>query len=352
MPHRPVGPKAAIAMPVRFTAIFIFLSSPCLAQFKSTVPLVVAPTTVTDAKGHYVDGLTIDDLILYDNNVPQAIHMDWMLYPIDLVVAVQTSSNSGAVIDKLGGSGILFTQLLAGDAGETAVVSFSDEVKLHQDFTGNPDLVIHALRMLRMEGGDAHMLDALRQALVMLEKRPPGRRRIILMIAEKRDRGSEAKLDEVMERVQRLNAAVYWLTYSPLLEPFTVKSKTAEDLKPEAERIKTRQCALCPGPDDTPVPPDLGPGGAIYAIGELLRLHKPDLSVLFTKSTGGETMSFLKKKALEQTIQRVSEEVHRQYLLSFEPKAGKPGEYHAIRVAVKNQPDLVAKTRNGYWAVQ
>jgi len=58
--------------------------------------------------------------------------------------------------------------------------------------------------------------------------------------------------------VQLLNAAVYWLTYSPLLEPFTVKPKTAEDLKPEAERIKVQQCALCPPPDDTPVPPDLG----------------------------------------------------------------------------------------------
>ena len=65
------------------------------------------------------------------------------------------------MIDKLGGSGILFTQLLAADAGETAVISFSDDVKVHQDFTGNPDLVIHALRMLRKEGDGAHMLDAI-----------------------------------------------------------------------------------------------------------------------------------------------------------------------------------------------
>jgi hypothetical protein len=41
--------------------------------------------------------------------------MDWAAYPIGLVVAVQTSANSGAVIDKLGGSGILFSQLLAAE---------------------------------------------------------------------------------------------------------------------------------------------------------------------------------------------------------------------------------------------
>ena len=232
------------------------------------------------------------------------------------------------------------------------MISFSDEVKIHQDFTGNPDSVIHALRMLRKEGGAAHMLDALSQALLMLEQRPAGRRRIILMVAEKRDRSSQAKLPEVMERVERLNAAVYWLTYSPLLQPYTVKAKTAEDEKPEAERIKMRQCALCPAPDDTAAPPDMGPGGAIYGIGELMRLHQPDLSSLFAKTTGGRTLNFLKKNALEQAIQLVGEEVHRQYVLSFQPKGGEPGKFHNIRVAVKARPDLLAKTRDGYWALQ
>ena len=337
---------------MRLPTAIVLLTCPCWAQFKSTVPLVVAPATITDSKGRTIDGLTPGDLILYDNNVPQKIQLDWMTYPIDLVVAVETSENSGAVIDKLGGSGILFAQLLAADAGETAVISFSDDVKIHQDFTSNPDLIIHSLRMLRKEGENAHMLDAMRQALVMLEHRPPGRRRIILMIAERRDRASEVKLPAVMEQVERINAAVYWLTYSPLLEPFTVKPKTAEDLKPEAERIKVQKCALCPAPDDTAVPPDLGPGGYVYAIRELIRLHKPDLSSLFTKTTGGRELSFLKKSALEQAIQLVSEEVHRQYILSFEPKGGEPGTFHTIRVAVNGRPELKVKTRDGYWVVQ
>ena len=337
---------------MRLAAAILLLVSTGRAQFKSTVPLVVAPTTVKDSKGRYVDGLTPQDLILYDNNVPQAIQMDWMTYPIDLVVAVQTSANSGAVIDKLGGSGILFTQLLAADAGETAVISFSGEVKVHQDFTGDPDRVIHALRMLRKEGGSAHMLDALRQSLVMLERRPAGRRRIILMIAEKRDRGSKTNLAEVMARVERLNAAVYWLTYSPFLEPFTVRPKTAEDLKPIEQRIRVRQCAWCPGPDTTGVPADLGPGGFRYGLGELMRLHQQDLSSLFTRTTGGQTLSFLKKNGLEQAIQLVGEEVHRQYILSFEPKGGEPGKFHAIRAVVKDRPELQARTREGYWALE
>ena len=81
-------------------------------------------------------------------------------------------------------------------------------------------------------------------------------------------------------------------------------------------------------------------------------MHKPDLSSLFTKTTGGRTLNFLKKSALEQAIQLVSEEVHRQYILSFEPKGSQPGEFHTIRVAVKDRPELHAKTRDGYWALQ
>ena len=336
---------------MRPSAVATLLALTASAQFKSTVPLVVAPTTITDSHGHNIEGLTIDDLILYDNNVPQKVQLDWSPFPIDLVVTVQISANSGAVIDKLGGSGILFTQLLAADAGETAIISFSGEVRLHQGFTADPDAVIHAMRMLRKEGDNARTLDALIQSCAMLERRPAGRRRIILMIGEKRDRSSKAKLAEAMEQVQKLNAAVYWLTYSPFQQVFTVKPKTAEDLKPEAERVKVQQCATCPPPDETPVPLDLGPGNYIYAIGELIRMHKPDLAELFTKTTGGHTVGFLKKNGLEQAISLIAAEVHRQYILSFQPPPGEAGKFHSIRVVVKDRPDLQAKTRAGYFAL-
>src|ERR1700722_15492910 len=104
---------------MRAAAAIFLLAAACQAQFQSTVPLVVAPTTITDSKGHYINGLTTEDLILYDNNVPQKIQMDWTAYPISLVVAVQTSANAGPTIDKLGRTGILFSQLIAADAGET-----------------------------------------------------------------------------------------------------------------------------------------------------------------------------------------------------------------------------------------
>jgi hypothetical protein len=55
---------------------------------------------------------------------------------------------------------------------------------------------------------------------------------------------------------------------------------------------------------------------------------------------------------LDQAIQLVSKEVHRQYTLSFEPKGGEPGAFHTVRVTVKNRPELQVKTREGYWVLQ
>ena len=80
---------------MRVAAIGVMWVLSAAAQFKSTVPLVLAPTTVTDSKGRYVDGLNAEDLILYDDSVAQTVHMDWMTYPIDLVVAVQASETRG-----------------------------------------------------------------------------------------------------------------------------------------------------------------------------------------------------------------------------------------------------------------
>src|SRR5258708_39522637 len=98
---------------MRVAAALLLLGHAASAQFKSTVPLVVAPTTIKDRKGHLIDGLTGADLVLYDNNVPQAIHLDTVVNPISLVVAVQASPQSPALLAKLCRTGPLFSPFFA-----------------------------------------------------------------------------------------------------------------------------------------------------------------------------------------------------------------------------------------------
>src|SRR3954453_19893971 len=190
---------------MRAAALLLLIATIAGAQFKSTATLVVAPATITDSQGKYVDAVVPENLVLYDNGVRQPIQVDESFNPISLVVAVQTSANSAAILDKLGSSGILFTDLLAGDRGETAVITYSDEVRTLRDFTTNSDNLTAGLRSLHVQGNGAVANDAVMRALGMLSKRSKDRRRILLVIAEKRDRSSKLKFAAVLREAQRQN---------------------------------------------------------------------------------------------------------------------------------------------------
>ena len=60
--------------------------------FRATVNVVVAPVTVTDRDGNYVNDLKPSDFRLFDNEKPQDIKVDVSYIPISLVVAVCSSA--------------------------------------------------------------------------------------------------------------------------------------------------------------------------------------------------------------------------------------------------------------------
>jgi len=321
-------------------------------EFKSTVPLVVAPTTVTDSRGRYVDGLEERDLALYDNNVRQTVHLDYEIYPISLVVAVENGAASQPVLDKLANSGILLSQVVAGGAGETAVISFSDEVRDEERFTADPDLVTRALRRLRVKSEGSCSLDALMHALQLLNARPANQRRIVLLVAESRARGGRTDLQDAVKEVQRQNALVYWLTFSTTLTPYTARPKTVGDRKQEEEKKDKLGQTKFPTEDAKPLPADTQPMDLLAPFFALAHLTRPNLADLFSRTTGATTLGFLKQRGLENAIQAIGREVHRQYIISYQPPQGEPGEFRSIRVEVRGRPDLHAKTRAGYWAVR
>ena len=339
---------------MRIALIAAFTLAPACAQFRSTVPLVIAPTTVADRKGHLVDGLTARDLVIYDNNVPQPIQVDTVIEPISLVVLIEASFGSAAVLDKLGGSGVLFTDMLSAEAGETAVVSFADHIRVVQDFTTDGERVTHAVRGLRVEGEGVALYDGVLEALRLLAMRNPSRRRVLLAIAERRDRSSKVDLTTLLHQSQLQNTTIYWLTYSTLLEPYTARPKTkwdrmTDDQKNDPRRMHSSKIPL--PEEEEPLPPDLKPGSLIDVIVEVAHRTKVDAANLLSQTTGGRTFSFLKQSGLESAIEAVAEEVHRQYIVSFQPRPDATGVYHALHAEVKDRPELRVRTRAGYWSV-
>ena len=71
---------------------------------------------------------------------------------------------------------------------------------MRQDFTPDLGRLTHALRRIEFSPGPNHVIDATLDAMRLLDRRPEERRRILLLISEPRDQGSESTLRRCARR--------------------------------------------------------------------------------------------------------------------------------------------------------
>ena len=119
-------------------------------QFDVQSRLVLVPVNVTDAKDRTVDGLEPKDFVVFDNGRPQKATVDTLatgVAPIALVIAIQTSGISKAVLEKVRKVGAMIQPLVTGERGCAAVVSFSERVRWIQECTNSEDATGMCLRI-------------------------------------------------------------------------------------------------------------------------------------------------------------------------------------------------------------
>jgi VWFA-related protein len=276
---------------------FLFSALLCAQQTTLRVPvsLVVAPTSVTDHAGNFVNGLTASDFQLYDNDVPQQVHEDGDFLPISLAIAIQTDLKKPAIA-RVRELGPLLGALVVGVGGEAAIFSFNDKLQVRQDFTPDLGRLTHALRRMEFSPGPDHVIDATLDTMRLLDQRPEGRRRILLLISEPRDLGSQSTMNDALSAVTASNTLIYWLNVA--------RGAAAED----------------------PVP-------------------------VLTRYTGGRQYGLQSRHALEDAITRIGEEIHGQYLLSYTPANTASAGFHHIRV-VATHAGVEVRSRPGYWSSQ
>src|SRR5260370_8409761 len=200
-PSGPIAPKpgAEVQQPPKDTE----------GEGKVQGALVNTPVTVRDGRGDMVHDLEAHDFHITDNGVAQQIsHFDLGGDPISLVILVETSSRIAPLLPEMRKTGILFTQTVMGPTGEAAVVGFNDSVDKLQDFTTNGDLIENSIAHLGQGTSGSQLYDAISVGVEMLSGRPqatadrPGRRRVLMILSEATDAGSEAKLGEVLRQAQ------------------------------------------------------------------------------------------------------------------------------------------------------
>jgi VWFA-related protein len=321
---------------------------------RARVSEVSAPVVVRDSHtGEMILDLTEKEFHLFDNGTEQKInHFDLGGEPLSIVLAVETSSHVRPMLPAIRKAGIVFTQTVMGKTAEAAVLGYDDKVDVLEPFTMEPDEVEDAINHLQAGYSGMRLYDAMARGIGMLEDRPPMRRRILMVIGEAQDSGSENKLGGVLRRAQLANVTIYSVGLST----------TAADLRQPAEPY---QPAPIGPPGTYPVPtPNMKPPTP-----EMEQAVQPNMDLgalliwlvktgknavgrnsleMASKATGGLHVNTLHDRSIQEAIDQIGGELHAEYTIGYRPPGNEPSGYHEIRATVDRR-GVDVRTRPGYY---
>jgi len=331
------------------------------AKVKVQVALVNTPVTVRNGRGEMVHDLEAGNFKIMDNGIAQQIsHFDLGGDPISMVILIETSSRIEPLWPQVRKTGILFTQTVMGPNGEAAVVGFNDSVDKLQDFTTNGDLVENTIAHLGPGTSGSKLYDAMAVSVEMLSGRSqatadkPGRRRVLMILSEATDAGSEAKLGEVLRQAQLANVTIYSVGLSTTRAELQAKPK---DTRPQITPPGTFPLPPQPGVPQTPTSEENRYGNidlmaaAVWVVQHVHDQVKDHALEVAAAATGGAHLATFKDRSIEKAIDEIGGELHSQYTISYTPTGSDAAGYHEIKVNVvrHDAKNLKVRARPGYY---
>jgi VWFA-related protein len=306
--------------------------------------LVVAPVTVTDSSGNFVENLREEQFHVWDDSVAQRItHFGLATEPLAAVIVVQTSKDVAPMLPEIRPLGILFSDLLLGNSAEAAVVIYSDQAEAIQNFSTNPEVLAGTLRTIQASGSKARLNDALARAIFMLSNQTRAKRRVVIVFSEGFDRGSETSGAEVVRAASNSNVTIYGVRFSPAGTEFKDDGRSAltQVLQP---------CSLATGEDPAHAcnfALNLVPL-AVLGLKAGSKEMRTNLLGQYAGYTGGIVYTHRRKHAVQDQLQSIALAVNGQYDLAYVPTTLKNAGFHAIKITV-SEPGLRVRTRAGYF---
>lgn len=318
------------------------------------VNFVEIPFVVKDSKGNLVHGLTWRDVRVYENNLRQQLSLFTTdAFPLSVALVIDQSmtfDNMAKVNDSLVAASEAFTPY-----DEVAVFTYNHGPKQVTPFSaGQSALVAEGLRRSQTTGREPidydtgplsqnvninsnadqflypnvnsshgtsklntpnvprelHTLnDAILEAAKALSRTPNGRRRVIYIVSDGKEYGSQAKFNDVVHYLNANKIAVY---------------------------------GTLVGDSSLPV------------VGFLDRVHLPltlrnNILPAYASATGGFFEAQFLRKGIETSFAKIAAEVRTQYTAGYythEPFID--GKYRQIEVKVL-RPNLTVIAKKGYW---
>ncbi len=316
---------------------------------------VIAPVVVRGHAGEMILSLSKKDFHIYDNGVEQSIGQFGLGgEPLAIVLAVETSSRVAPLLPAVRSMGIIFSEIVMGRTAEAAILGYDDTVNVLEKFTTDSDAIQKTINHLPAGPPGARLYDAMARGVFLLEQTPSVRRRVLLVVGEAHDDGSQSKLGEVLRAAQLANVTIYSIGLS---------TTAAEMRSTRQSQTKTSPS----GPPGTFPVPEVGGQGQVPSIEEMMQDQNIDLLALAQllvrtgknalgpnslavacKATGGLLLSPKKDAAIQKAMDSIGGELHAEYTLGYRPPGHTAYGYHEIRVTV-DRPGTQVRTRPGYY---
>jgi VWFA-related protein len=316
--------------------LFALCAATAYSQTKHTLQanatLILVPTEVHTRAGELVYGLTASQFRLEDNGVLQNPHLDDAdtPQPLALVVVVQCSRDAYHEAAHIRGLAAMIEDLVGAAPHTVAVVSFGSDLHLLQNFSSDPTKIRDTFSQIQPcpEQGNNVTLDAVRYASQLSRHQPiANARKVILLVSETRDHGSWTKSSDLVEELGRSNILVESVSYGP------AKSQLVDELVNQKRNvIMAGQMTLMP---------------LFVMTGEALRQNVPHT---LAELSGGQYINFTTAKGFDKGVHRLTNQLHNEYRLSFQPTPPITPGIHHLAVTVPSMPDVVVRARLVYFS--
>ena len=311
---------------------------------------VTTPVTVRDASGEMVLDLLQDNFHVFDNGKEQKLdHFDVGGDPLSIVLLVESSGHVEPMFPAIQHVGAVFTEAVMGTTAEAAVLTFDSSVDTRLKFTTDPDAVQAAVNHMPVGSDGVVLYDAMAAGIAMLDERPKVRRKILVVVSEAQDSGSEARLGEVLRQAQLANVMIYSIGLSTAVADLRAKPKpkAVPNLGPTGGTTAqpNTPMAAASGGDFSQI--DLMPL-VIWLVKTGKNAVGPNSLAIASKATGGLHVNVKRDGAIQKAMDEIGGELHAQYTLAYRPAGDDLTGYHEIKVVV-DRAGVDVRTRPGYY---
>jgi len=332
------------------------------------VKVVNVLACVREKHGAIVRGLTKSDFTLEEDGRPQEIRYfsHETDLPLNMGLLVDTSMSQRRVLgQERSASSTFLDQVLRVDKDQAFIIHFDREVELLQDFTSSRQKLQAALDLLQTPqrneeesgsspdsypgsgrggggrggagraGGGTQLYDAVYLASNDLMRKQQGRKALIIL-SDGVDRGSKETLASAIEAAQRADTLVYSILFA--------------DEQGHGGGSYGHSGMGGMGGMGGRGGGGMGRRGGGSRYPQEARPDGKKILERLAKETGGRFFEVSSKHSIEETYDRIQEELRNQYSLGYTPDRPNAGPgYHKITLTTTKK-DLIVQARDGYYA--